>query len=463
MKHRKARYGKVLMGVLITAVVVAGIAWYLFPRTPPHRVEASTTASEEQEPAESITVKVVRPQLGGMERKTTQPGTVRAFEYEEIYPQVAGLLAHQKVDIGDTVKKGQLLAEIDAPELVKEEQHAAAALKQAQAQVEQMKANVTAAEAEVEKAESTVISSKAEEKRSRAFLNYRQAQYVRIEGLAHDRAVDERLVDEQFKYRDAAEAAVDSAVAAVKTAQADVKAKTAKVLQARADLLAAEAKVDVAAAELDKARVFVDFTKIRSAYDGVVAARNYHPGTFLPAGKSQALPLFVVQRTDLMRVIVQVPDLDAPFCDVGDQADLAINSLPTTLFSYPISRIANSQAQGDRTMRVEMDVPNDKKMLRDGMYGLVTIHLQAGLKNALRVPSTAVSRHDGKIRVFVVRDGKIIQVPVKLGLDTGKETEVVSGLKPNDLVVLYPRPDLPDGTEVHTELEQPKLAADAHN
>lgn len=284
-------------------------------------------------------------------------------------------------------------------------------------------------------------------------------QYKRIEDLANDKAIQYQLVDEQFKYRDAAEAAHDAAVASIVTAQAEVKAKKAKVLQAKADVLSAEAKVDVAQATLDKAHVFVEFTKIRSHYNGVVTVRNFAKGDYVAVGKAQSKPLFEVQRNDLFRVIVQVPDLDARFCDVGDPADLVVNSQPGVVFSYPIARISKSQSQEDRTMRVEMDVPNDKGLLLDGMYGLVTIHLQEGFKDALRIPSSAVSRHDGRIRVFVVRDDKIVQLPVKLGLDNGDETEVVTGLKSDDLVVLHPRPDLHDGTEVQTELEQPKKAA----
>lgn len=463
MTIHQSRLGKVLIGSALLSLLSAVLVVLWLSRGAGPQALQAATFQDRPEKAEPITVQVALPQQGGLERVTNQPGTVRAFEYEDLFAKVNGYLIHQKVDIGTEVKKGEVLAEIEAPELVKEELHAAAVVKQAKAQIDQMKAHVEAARAEMEAAKTLIELKQAEVKRASANLDYRMKRYDRILKLANQGGIADQLVDEQFDQREAAQAWKDAAYVGVKTAEADVVAKKAKVVQAEADLIAAEANVEVAEAALQKAHEFVEFTRIRSHYNGMVTARNYHDGAYIrPPDKGQGLPLFVVQRTDLMRVIIQVPDLDAPFCDVGDPVDLSLNSLPSTRFPpFKISRIASSQDQSSRTMRVEVDVPNVTKILRDGMYGQVVIHLQAGEKDALRVPSSALDRHDGKLRVFVVREGVIHQVPVRVGLDNGTEAEILSGLKRDDLVVLHPNQQLHEGLEVKTAEELGREPADS--
>ena len=161
-------------------------------------------------------------------------------------------------------------------------------------------------------------------------------------------------------------------------------------------MLAAQASVAVAQANLDKAKVFQGFTKIVSHYDGVVTLRNFHNGDFIrQADKGGQTPLLVVQRTDLMRVVAQVPDMHVPFADVGDAVEFSIDNLPEEVFKgFRLSRIAASEDEHSRTMRVEIDVPNPKRFLRDGMFGEVTIHLQTPLKGAMTLPLSTLVRDE---------------------------------------------------------------------
>lgn len=450
MTLHKHRIGRIVisMAVGLTAPLALGVFW--FNRGPAQIARADTKNEVVKAPVEAVAVSVARPRPRGCDRMTTQPATVRAFDFEELYAKVSGYLVHQKVDIGSQVKRGDMLAEIDAPELLKEEQHAAAALEQAKSQVRQMHAHVAAAKAELDAARIVVDQKQAEVKRARANLSYREKQYGRIKELADYKSVDQRLVDEQFDHFESAQAWKDSSVAGVQAAMADIESKKAKVAQAEADLDAAKANVDVAAAALQKAQVFVEFTRIRSHYNGIVTARNFHEGDFIrSADKGGALPLLVVQRRDLMRVVINVPDVDAPFCDPGDPVDFSISTLPDLKFRCKIDRISYSQDQRSRTMRVEADLRNDKGSVRDGMYGEATIHLRSGIETAVRVPSTALRRDGGKVIAFVVRDGAIEPVHVTVGTDTGSEAEVLSGLTVNDQVVLHPSAQLQSGQHVH--------------
>src|SRR5436189_3460366 len=108
-----------------------------------HLSAASASSADADEPAhvstqdDPISVEVVHPRAGGVERTTTQPGSVQAYERARLFAAVSGYLTTQTVDIGDRVKKGQLLAEIDVPELEKQVKQYRAALAQANAKVSQ--------------------------------------------------------------------------------------------------------------------------------------------------------------------------------------------------------------------------------------------------------------------------------------------------------------------------------------
>jgi len=156
-----------------------------------------------------------------------------------------------------------------------------------------------------------------------------------------------------------------------------------------------------------------------------------------------------VMRTDLMRVVIQVPDLDVPLLDVGDRVTVTVDALKGKEFTGTVARLGKAENPTTRTMRVEVDLPNRDGHLVEGMYGRATIELQPPT-DKLTVPAACVVGHAerGKAAVFVVRDGKARRTPVTLGSDDGVAVEVLSGLGPNDAVVIRPGTTLDDGTAV---------------
>lgn len=431
---------------LFACAAITGLLIWGF-RSSAAKAHADDNNGQDAAPVAQVTV--VKPMPGGVERTTSQPGTVHAFESEEVYAKVSGFLIQQKVDIGTRVKKGELLAQIDAPQLLKEEEHAAANLEQVKAQVRQMEARIREAEADLTATKTLVVQRQAEILRTKSNLEYRKKQYDRIEKLAKQAAVDDNLVDEKFEQVESARAWRDASEAAVNTALADVEAKKAKVSRAQADLSAAQANLKVAQATLDKAQVFVEFTKIRSHYDGMVTRRSFHNGDFIRDPEhGGSTPLFTIQRTDKMRLIVHVPDNDAPFADQDDPVDLNIATLPGVVFpGLRIARTANSQEERTRTMRVEIDVPNPQTLLRDGMYGEVTIHLQKAPKEAFRVTSSALHKKGNHWFIHVVRDGLTHSQKVKVGQNNGHTAEILAGLKASDEVIVDQTGPFQDGVE----------------
>lgn len=395
-------------------------------------------------------VETVHPHAGGMAHTTVQPGSAHSYESADLYAKVSGYLSMQKVDIGSRVKRGELLAQIDVPELTKEYELAKAELEQQLAEVEQMKARVDSAIAEKNAAQAYVAQTEADLQRTEAERDFRDKQYRRIRELHEMRSVEERLVDEKLDQLHAADAAARAARSAVTTAQQQVAAAEARVASAKADLLVSGAKVRVAQAAVGKAQVMVSYTQILSPYDGVITHRNFHPGAFIRSpDQGGMVPLLVVDRTDLMRIVVQIPDREVPFTQPGDPATIRFDALPRTPFKGRIARIAESENLDTRTMRVEIDLPNPEGKIRDAMYGRVEIQLEPA-HAGVTIPSACFAGdiQDGKALVYVVENGTVRTRPVVIGADNGTRAEVVSGLSPSDQVVLRPPGSLADGVHV---------------
>lgn len=401
-------------------------------------------------------VDVVHPSAGGCARTVELPGTVRAFDYANLYSRVSGFLKTQSVDIGDHVKKGQLLAELDVPDIEQELQRNRAELGLAEAQVKQKSAAVQTALADADVAASMVAYAEAEVGRTVAARSFRQKQYIRMKDLSGMKAIDERLVDEKQDEHEAAVSAQEAATAKVLTAKSEVVASKAKVEEARANLEEAKSRVAVAQTMVRKSEVQLAYSKIVSPYDGVVTERTFHIGDFIQsADDGNRKPILQVQKVDVMRLIVQMPDRDVAYTDVGDRAEFKIDALGGEVRQGAVSRYANSEDERTRSMRTEVDLKNPDGKLRDGMYGQVVLYLQEANPNAVHIPSACLvgRTKGGKANVFACVDGKLRLTPIKTGYDNGVVVEVTEGLNADSQVVFAPGGDLVDGAAVEPTLK----------
>ncbi|HEX4608834.1 MAG TPA: efflux RND transporter periplasmic adaptor subunit [Urbifossiella sp.] len=469
-----------LLHLIVAALVFAGLGaggWYAYARS-----KSSSHGEGGRDGAAkgggAIAVEVVHPKAGGIVRTCTQPGTVEPFESADLFAKVSGYLAEQAVerggkkvavDIGTRVKAGEVLVRISVPEYEKAVERDQARVRDSVAKVKQSEAHVRAAQAEARAADAAVKLARAQVKAKTAYRHYREKQLERIKGLYEQKAIDAKLMDEQEDFYQSALAAEDAANEQVATAREKAAATRAKIEQAEADVDEAKADVGVAEADLGRSKVLLDYTIIKSPYSGVVTRRSFHAGDFIKAAdQGGTTPMLAVERTDVMRVVVQVPDRDVPFVSAGDPAVVEIDALPGVVFetkgesTIGVSRWADAEDPATRTMRTEIDVPNPDGKLRHGMYGRVTILLDQGLKTAVRVPSAALSgkAEGGRGKVQVVRDGKARAVPVRFAADNGIEAEIVSGLTPDDVVIVRATAPVDDGTPV--TVQEQRAAAGGH-
>lgn len=453
---RSQATSRIIAAGVAGVLVVPGLSWSLLGLAPeaaptPSGPELLATATNGEAPtAVAVPVDVVTPTRGGAARLTVQPGTVHAFESVELFAKASGYLKTQSVDIGSRIKRGDLLAEIDAPELVIDVEAAEAALARSEAQCEQARARARTAEAERESAHAAVAQARADQERLVARRSLSEKQLDRIKALSERDAVDARLVDEQTHDLEAAQAGERAGEAAIRTALAQDIAAVARVQQAQADVDEAQAAIRLAAAHRDRARAIAEYMKIEAPFDGVVSRRNFHPGAFVrSAAEGGTEPLLTVARTDVMRLVMQVPELDVPFLNVGDRATVTVDALKEAPLEGTISRIACAENPETRTMRAEIDLPNPDGRLVEGMFARVSVALHKPT-DRLCVPSGCVVQHSPGNRgvLFVARDGQAARLDVALGADDGTQVEIVEGLGPRDKVIVRPPSGLGDGDAV---------------
>jgi RND family efflux transporter MFP subunit len=413
-----------------------------------------------QPDAKPISVKVVKPTPGGLARTVTSSAEVVAAQQQQLVPLISGTIKEVSVDIGDRVKKGQTLIVLDAPLVAKEWEQANSAFEMAQAEEDEAKARVVTAEAEVEATEALYEVKIAERDAATVGIIEGQAALKNRQKLFEQKVTGPEPVEEAKQKIVTAEAKLKAAKAAIAAARADVKIKQGKLEHAKAALKAAGAAARTAHAVMDKARIQESFTQIKAAFDGVVTRRTANVGNFVQASDSRLLtPLLTLQRTDQVRVVVQLPQDYATLAERGDRVDLSrqgwdrfgnlIGDASEIITGQKIARFSPALNQDDRTMRVEIDVENPKNRLFPGMSIGINVYLnKTRSPKAFTVPASCLlvtAKGDplvegDKAYLYVVRDGKAHRTPIKAVFPVSEDrVEIVEGVKASDLIVTNPK------------------------
>jgi RND family efflux transporter MFP subunit len=357
-----------------------------------------------------ITVSVAKAERRTITDGLKLAGAITPYEQVTLYAKTTGYLKWIKVDIGDWVKAGDVLAEIDVPEMVTEREEKRAAVIRAEAALEQAKAAV---------------------EQSRADLEFQEINYKRLKAI-HDKDPD--VLPEQEV--DQARGSFGVARGKLKTAEAQVKV--------------AEAAVAAAQAELATRNTLMDYARITAPMAGVVTERFIDPGALVQAASSsrtQAAPVVSIARLDRLRVLVDVPEPNVRSCRRGTNAKVHVDAYPGESFPARVSRTGGVLDPGSRTLRVEIDVPNPGHRLRPGMVARVELELEK-INEAVTVPLSAV-RSQGKDRVVFVADaGKAQLRTVKTGLESPEWIQVVEGLKGGEQVIIAAAGTLSEGAAV---------------
>lgn len=386
-----------LMAMVLT--VVAFVSGYL-----PLRKRRELIAGEAQEQAQALRrVEVI--QVGRSSDKSVieLPGSIQAITEAPILARADGYLARRMVDIGDRVRAGQSLAEIDAPEMDEQIRQAKANLLQAQAAVDQAAANYERGQADEDLAKVTA---------------------QRWSSLLAKGVVSRQENDRyQSEYR--ALTAATKALAKALAAQ-------------RSNVAAAEANL----ARLDKVQ---GYRLVKAPFDGVITLRDVDVGALVNAGNTL---LFRIAQIDTLRTYLNVPQANASEVRAGQPARLSVSNLPGRQFAGAVARTASALDPATRTLLVEVHVPNPGRVLLPGMYARVA--LTGARSNApLQIPSDALIARGEGTEVATVRDGHTVHLQkIEVGRDYGDHIEVVGGLREGQTIIANPGDVVREGLQV---------------
>lgn len=372
-------------------------------------------SAKEDAPAaavEPVTVGVAPAVHKPISRQITLSAELVPYQEIDIYAKESGYLKQLLVDYGTRVKKGQLVATLEIPELQMQLQQDAAAIKNQQELINQFQHQVERVSAQV---------------------NMYELQFKRLKGVADSKP---GMVAQQE---------VDDADAKYLAAQAQLEGAKSSVASAQSELAAAQAKEE-------RDHVLFDYSRIYAPFSGIITQRFANEGTLVQAGTSSAtnvLPIARLSQDDLYRLVIPVPESGVKYIRVGDAVDVRVGALDRT-FPGKVVRFSGDINQATRTMHTEVDVPNPNHVMVPGMEAEATLTLQRD-NNALAVPLQAVNHEADKTTVYVVgADNRIQDRPVTLGLQTANDAQVLSGLKPGDKVVVSDRGSLKPGDSVKT-------------
>ena len=431
--------------------------------------------------------------------KLTLPGNIEAVQETPIYARSSGYVRRFLVDIGQHVQVGQILAEVETPDLDQQVRQAAAQLTQSQAAVvgaraqsaqaqsglQQMRAQEAQARSNLSRAMQTANQQSAQLAQARANANLARITWQRWSSLVAGGAISRQEADQQeaaYKVSLANVAAVQSSLngsrddihayqAALRAAGAEVQAAAANVRSSISNVGAAQAGVGSAQSNLNRLQVLGGFREVRAPFSGIITQRNVDTGALVSGSGgtsggatgassssdtsgSAATGLFTLARTDQLTINIDVPQTYVESVRVGQPVRVDVRELPLQQIVGSIARTSNSLDPNTRTLRVQIQLNNANGLLRPGMYSEVEVNASSS-KPPLMIPSSALLTDAQGMRVITIdQDNTAHFHDVEVGHDYGQQLEVVSGLEPNALIAVNPAADLKEGTKVKAVMQK---------
>ena len=395
--------------VVVLLLVVLAVAGYFFGYAP-HQHREQVLAAESRTSSQSlIEVNVAEVKRSGLQTNLVLPGSIEAVTEAPVLARASGYIRKRLVDIGDRVAAGQVLAEIEAPEIDQQIIQAKAQDDQAASAIQQAQANLVQGQANLQLAEVT------KDRWQKLF----------------DKGVVSRQENDTYRAQWAAQ-------------QANVDALEKAIAAARSNLGAAQANL----ARLNDVQ---SYQTVRAPFAGVITLRNVDTGVLVTEGTTL---LFRIAQTGRLRTYLNVPQADADSVRPGQNATLVIPDLAGRKFPAVVTRSANALDPSSRTLLVEVQVPNSDGLLMPGMYAQVDLAVPRK-EPPLLIPGDTLVVRDNVTQVAVVAgDGTVHFRHIQLGRDLGDRLEVLSGLEQGQMLAVNPSDSVREGVKVkplHTE------------
>ncbi len=402
--RRKSSARTVIIGFALLSVLVILVVAGAIPKLQRHAALAAEVKTLEGGEPE-VNVVTLKPSAPTSE--ISLPASMQAIQEAPIYARTDGYLKTRGVDIGDHLKAGTLMAEIESPEVDQQLAQGKATLAHAVASLAQARANL---------------------KESQSRMSIAKATSDRWKTLVAKGVVSKQESEEKQSIYDAAAADVDAIASSVTAAEADITAQQANVQR------------------LEEMR---GFERVLAPFDGIVTARNVDPGTLITAGSNSGnRELFRMAKTDELRIFVNVPQSYSVAIHPGEQANARVGEFPGRDFPGKIVRTADALDPSSRTLLTEVHIPNQGHVLRPGMFASVRFSINRTVTPVVAPAGVLVFRPDGPHIGILQPDSRVHFEKVVLGRDYGATMEIVSGAEAGQRAILNPTDDLAEGAKV---------------
>jgi RND family efflux transporter MFP subunit len=370
---------------------------------------APVQAKEGPEPANIPNVGFTTVTRQPLMRQLTVSSELVPYQETDVWAKESGYVTDLRVDYGSRVKKGDLMATLEIPEL--------------EAQLKQDEAAIKNAQEAVNRAQHVVDQVEAQ----------RKPIHENADRLANVSKDHPGLVAQQE----------------IDNAEGQDLALASQVEAGRAAVQSAKSNLDESSAHLERDRALFAYARITAPFDGVVTQRYANLGALMQAGTTSptATPLVRLSEDDVFRLVIPVAESYVRYIKIDDPVKVKITSMDRN-FTGTVKRFSNDVAAETRTMHTEVELRNPDHVLMPGLYAEATLTLDRK-NNALALPLQAVSQANGQASVFVVTpDNTIEERQIEVGLQTENYIEIVRGLKEGDRVVVSDRSSLKNGMQV---------------
>jgi RND family efflux transporter MFP subunit len=408
--RRPSAVSLILIALLLAVLIVVGFFVGYLPR---QRREAVLAAESKETGRTLPVVNVSRVTRSAGNSQLVLPGNIQAVTEAPILARATGYIRKRHVDIGDRVTAGQVVAEVEAPELDQQ-------ILQARAAIDQARSNVQQAEAAIQQ--------------GRANENLARLTAGRMTAL-----LGRGVISKQDN---------DNAQAQYTAQQANVEALIKAAAAVRSSVAAAEANL----ARLNQIKTY---QTVRAPFDGVITLRNVDTGALVNEGSTL---LFRVAQTTTLRTYINLPQADAESVKVGQHAIISIAELPGRKFDGTVTRTSNALDPATRTLLTEVQVRNADGALMPGMFAQVDLTVPRKYPPLLIPGDTLVVRSDGPQVAVVNADGAVHFTRIELGRDYGDRLEVISGLVEGQRLAVNPSDDVREGAKVNPVAAPEKAA-----
>jgi len=352
-------------------------------------------------------------------------GDIAPLMQVDLFPKVSGYLERIHVNLGDSVRQGQTIAQIDRIDYLQK-------VREIEARVAQAKAQLT----EIETGTRTEELRQAEEAVRGAQSRFENAklQRERMEALYERQVISKKERDIAEMEFTVAEAQLTSSQEHLKLLREGAREEVKKVAQAR--LREMEAL-------LAQERIRLQHTQILAPFSGEISRK------FLDAGAlvSSSTPLVTLIHTETLKVVANILEKDIPLLKTGLKAKIMTESFPGKVFEGKITRISSALEPATRTLQTEIEIPNAGRLLKPSMFAKIELVLSQK-PHALVIPQHAVVEERGLKTIYILKENQAFRRTIVTGIEQFPYVEVLEGVSEGDRVVVRGQNALREGSTV---------------